>query len=171
MKEDVYISLGSNKGERIKIFRQALLEIRLFSDVLACSPVYETPPWGFDSSEPFLNAVIKVQSNLNPKELLEQLLRVEKNHGRHRTAEKEGYEDRSLDLDILLYGNRSINDGNLQIPHLRMSERKFILYPLRDIAPEVIHPNSGRTISEILRTVKDESHLIKTNYEFGVDLH
>jgi len=171
LKEDIYISFGSNKGDRIKIFRRALLEISSFNKVLACSPVYETPPWGFDSSEPFLNAVIKVQSKLNPKELLEQLLRVEKNHGRYRTAEKEGYEDRSLDLDILLYGNRSVNDGNLQIPHPRMGKRKFILYPLSDIAPELIHPTSGKEISEILRTVKDDSHLIKTKYEFGVDLH
>lgn len=165
MKEDIYISLGSNEGNRLKILHRAIRSISLFAQIQAHSAVYETPPWGFDSDQPFLNAVIQIACKLKPEKLLEQLLIVEKENGRHRDKEKPGYKDRPLDLDILIYGEQVISKSNLHIPHPRMKERKFVLAPLKDIAPNLVPPGEERTITELFKAVDDKSQITKTHYE------
>lgn len=165
MKEEVYISLGSNKGNRINLLRDAVLAMDSFAEIMACSPVYETPPWGFVSDLPFLNAVIKISTDLSPQDLLERLLQLEKDSGRYRSKEIQGYQDRTLDLDILFYGTQIINQGNLQVPHPRMEKRKFILSPLNDIAADFEHPVFKKRVSELLNHLKDNSRIDKTDYE------
>jgi 2-amino-4-hydroxy-6-hydroxymethyldihydropteridine diphosphokinase len=165
LKEEVFISLGSNKGDRIKALSAAVQAIGSFAEITARSPVYETPPWGFDSDQPFLNAVIGIFTELSPQELLESLLQIEKDSGRYRSKESQGYQDRSLDLDILFYGNRIINQDSLQVPHPRMERRKFILVPLNDIAGEFEHPALKNRVKELLKNVKDQAQIKRTNYE------
>jgi len=165
LKEEVYISLGSNKGDRIKILRDAVKAISSFAEILTCSPVYETPPWGFVSDLPFLNAVIRISTDLSPEDLLKSLLHLEKDSGRYRSEESIGYQDRTLDLDILFYGNRIVDRGNLKIPHSRIEKRKFILMPLNDIASEFEHPVLKKPVAELLRNVKDDAKLEKTDQE------
>jgi len=157
--------LGSNQGDRLKIIREAVDIISSFATIRARSAVYETPPWGFDSDQAFLNAVIQINSNLPPEKLLEQLFTVEKKFGRFRSREKHGYSDRPLDLDILIYGNRVITQKNLNIPHPRMMERKFVLAPLRDIAPNLVPPGEVKNTSQLLSAVEDQSSIAKTDYK------
>mgnify|MGYP006282785867 CR=1 FL=1 len=165
LKEEVYVSLGSNKGNRAKVLSESVKAMKAFARILASSPIYETPPWGFSSDQPFLNAVIKLETELNPHELLKKLLEVERLHGRDRNEEKPGYEDRTLDLDILFYGDRQINEDRLHIPHRRLEKRKFILVPFCDIAPDFIHPGLNRTVQGLLEDLEDPSQIHKTNYE------
>jgi len=163
LKEDIYISLGSNQGNRIKTIREAVDAINSFATIQARSAVYETPPWGFDSDQAFLNAVIQINCNLPPEKLLQQLFKVEKEYGRFRSREKSGYSDRPLDLDILIYGNRVITQKNLKIPHPRMKERKFVLAPLSDMAPDLVPPGEIKTIGQLLSAIEDQSPIVKTD--------
>lgn len=162
MLNRAFISLGSNKGERLANLRNAVEKIAQFADIIRCSPVYETPPWGFHSSSSFLNAVIEVKTAQSPGLLLEKLLKTESVLGRDRSTEISGYCDRIIDLDILLYGDKILNNENLEIPHPRMTMRKFVLVPLKDIAPHFIHPVENKSISELLRNSDDDSTIEKT---------
>ena len=135
-----YLGLGTNIGNRRKnmITAAALLAERV-GDVLALSGFYETEPWGFQSEHKFLNAAIKLKTSLSPEELLLVTQEIEKEIG--RTEKSNGtYHDRIIDLDILLYDDRVITTPLLTLPHPLMHERKFVMEPLSEIAPFVVHP-------------------------------
>jgi 2-amino-4-hydroxy-6-hydroxymethyldihydropteridine pyrophosphokinase len=156
----VFLGLGANLGDREKNLEQALDKIAEFIGIIVSrSSVYETEPWGFRSSDQFLNMVIEVETKLKPSGLLGRLLMIESLLGRLRDGKK--YSSRIIDIDILLYGRQKINTVTLQIPHPRMHERKFVLVPLCEIAPVLIHPVFEKTISELLKECKDEASIKK----------
>ena len=113
------------------------------------SSFIETEPWGFESQNSFLNCVVAFRTTLPPMELLETTEKIERELG--RTAKSNGgvYHDRIIDIDILLYGNETINTERLTVPHPLMHERNFVLTPLCEIAPQAIHPVIGKSIAEI----------------------
>ena len=155
----VYIGLGSNLGNRFETLQKAVDQIAAeVGTVESISRVYETPAWGFES-EAFLNACIQVNSKKNPFEIIEILLSIETKLGRKR-IESDGYQARSIDLDIVLYKDQIINEEHLQIPHPRMEIRQFVLTPLADIAAKVNHPILNRTIEKLQQECADKSNLI-----------
>jgi 2-amino-4-hydroxy-6-hydroxymethyldihydropteridine diphosphokinase len=144
--EPVYLSLGSNVGERAGNLHAAIDRLRAFGDVVAVSSLYETEPVEFTSQPWFLNCAVKLNTNRTPQELLAGILDIEQQLGRRRGQLKG---PRIIDLDILLFGNAIIDDHGLTIPHPAMHERRFVLEPLAEIAPDVLHPVFQRTIWEL----------------------
>lgn len=137
----VYLSLGSNKGDRVGFIQQANSLLNGFEsiNVVQSSSLYETEPWGVDSENWFVNAVIQVRTSLSPKLLLAQCQKVETLLGRNRELEGH-YGDRNIDIDILFYDNLIMNEEDLVIPHKYMHERAFTLVPMLELAPEMVHP-------------------------------
>lgn len=143
-----YIALGSNLGNPRAQLVSALAAVeRLPSTALvACSPAYSSAAVGPGAQPDYLNAVIAVDTALPPMELLAALLAIEADHGRRRT---QRWAARTLDLDLLIYGEQQIQSENLEIPHPRLAQRNFVLYPLSDIAPELTLP-CGTSIGSLL---------------------
>ncbi len=150
---DGFIGLGSNLGDR-QAFLAAGLEAleRRGLPVRAVSSVWESEPVDTDSSDWFLNMVVKIESDRPPLEVLERLLAIEEDLGRRRSVRNA---PRTLDLDLLLLGDQVSNDGRLQLPHPRMWQRRFVLEPLCEIAPRLQNPGTGRTVTEERARVRD----------------
>ena len=154
-----FLGLGSDTGDRVKNLSDALAHIeKSIGKIIRNSSVYETEPWGFESEMKFLNQVVEVETVLSPSGLLGRILRIEAELGRLRTG--SGYTSRIIDIDILLYGNDIINEGSLIVPHPRFHERKFVLVPLNEIAPDLIHPVYNKKICILLKECKDESEVV-----------
>lgn len=150
----VYLGLGSNLGERENILRSAIDKINeRVGEVISLSAFYETMPDGFVSEHPFLNAVCGVETKLEPLEILAQTEAVERELGRNRKSVNRMYQDRTLDIDILLVEGCVLYSEVLTIPHPRMHERLFVLEPLSEIAPEIVHPVLQKTISQLLKGI------------------
>lgn len=130
----VYLSLGSNLGEKEVVLRNAISSIKeKVGDVLRQSSFYQTEPWGFDSTNQFLNACICVSTNLTPTQLLETTQGVEKALGRDKKSIDGHYSDRVIDIDILLYDDLQLQTPELTIPHPLMKQRDFVMVPLKEI--------------------------------------
>ena len=151
------IALGSNRGERVRLFaraRRALAdtpEIRL----VAASRIFETDPVGPPGQGPYLNAVLALDTRLPPRALLARLLRIETDQGRVRGLDAERWGPRPLDLDLLLYGDLCLIEEGLEIPHPRLHERAFVLEPLCDVAGDRLHPRSGGRLTELRERAAD----------------
>ena len=145
----VIIALGSNISPE-KHLRDGLAQLRRWIHITATSQVYRTPPWGYTGQDDFLNAAIAGQTELPPVELLNRLMDTEALMGRVHTIPNG---PRTLDLDILFFGNLVMDSEQLTVPHPRLHERGFVLLPLCDIAAEFIHPVLGRTVSDLLDAV------------------
>jgi 2-amino-4-hydroxy-6-hydroxymethyldihydropteridine diphosphokinase len=157
MPATVYIGLGSNLGNRQSYLDRALQALRELPGVTVSrlSSVHETEPVGGPpGQEKYLNAVAELHTDLEPHELLQALLTIEERLGRTR-AEHHG--PRTIDLDLLLYGDRIVDETDLTLPHLHMHERLFVLEPLCEIAPEVVHPVEKRTARELLQALRHSS--------------
>lgn len=152
MKKPVFIGLGSNMGHKRDNMEQAAAMISNIPDVdlIRCSSLYQTEPWGKTDQDIFINQVIEVETDLSAQELLRALQDIEIKMGRQR---KEKWGPRIIDLDILLYGNEVMDDLDLQIPHPHMRERLFVLVPLYEIGPDLRFPDDGATIEEVLSSV------------------
>ena len=153
----VYLSLGSNLGNRLELLAQAskLIEERIGKSV-GSSAIYETVAWGYEGGD-YLNQVIQVETSLEPQEVLDEILEIENTLGR---AQRTGvYTDREIDVDILLYDNLTLLGHDLVIPHPHMHERNFVLVPMCDLAPDLIHPSIGRTMSELCEEVQKDQHV------------
>ncbi len=146
MHTDTFISLGSNIGDRAANIRNAIKALERVGKIVAVSSLYETEPVEFIEQPWFLNCTVPLETELNPHELIAELLSIEQEMGRYR-QQKKG--PRNIDLDILLYGDLVLNDATLTIPHPAMQQRRFVLEPLAEIAPEIIHPVLRRTIREL----------------------
>jgi 2-amino-4-hydroxy-6-hydroxymethyldihydropteridine diphosphokinase len=150
---DIYLLTGGNMGDRLHYLEKAFEFIESKVDaVVKKSSIYETAPWGFTEQQAFLNQVICVNTTLKPNELLQQLLSIELQLGRER-SQKMG--PRVIDIDILFYGNQIISTANLVVPHPRIAERRFVLTPLNEIAPDFIHPVFKKTVNQLLETCPD----------------
>ncbi len=152
-----YLILGSNMGDRMDYIRRgiALLGSSL-GTITEMSSVYESEPWGFDHPTWFLNQVVALETNLDAEELLEGTQRIEQELGRIR-MHTAGYQARTIDIDILLYGNDVINISGLVIPHPRMAGRMFVLKPMAEIAPKLMHPVLGQTMEYLRNHCVDTS--------------
>jgi 2-amino-4-hydroxy-6-hydroxymethyldihydropteridine diphosphokinase len=160
--QQVYISLGSNKGDRFKNLQEAIDLIHLkVGTVKIISKVYNSPAFGFEGDD-FYNACMHVETYLKPKKVMQELLAIEKSLGRVRSS-KKGYEARTIDLDILLIDNDVIDTKTLQVPHPEMHKRRFVLRPLNNIAPSVEHPKLNKTASVLLEECEDNNELESIN--------
>lgn len=146
-----YLALGTNIGNKRRnmITAAALLAERV-GDVLALSGFYETEPWGFQSENTFLNAALQLETSLSPLELLKATQQIEVQMG--RTQKSNGtYHDRIIDIDILLYDDLILQTPELTLPHPLMQDRRFVMEPLLEIAPNVVHPVFKKTVVSLLR--------------------
>lgn len=153
----VYLGLGTNIGDKKFNLRQAFIEIELsIGTILESSSFYESEPWGFESENIFLNAVIVVDTNFTPLELLEQLKAIERKMGRIE-KNKSGYADRIIDIDILFFNNEVIHSPILTIPHKFLHKRDFVLFPLLEITPDYVHPLLESTIEELANRIENKT--------------
>ena len=158
----VYIALGSNKGDRLKYLQDAVDSIfREIGKINAIAKVYNTPAFGFEGDD-FLNTCIYIESKCSAQDVLVKLQNIEKRLGRE-LKQIEGYESRTIDLDILLFDCDIIASKNLNIPHLQLPKRKFVLKPLCDIASKLKHPQLEKTVAELLESCEDESDVVGIN--------
>ncbi|HTZ96087.1 MAG TPA: 2-amino-4-hydroxy-6-hydroxymethyldihydropteridine diphosphokinase [Terriglobales bacterium] len=148
MHKIVYLSLGSNVGDRAANLNDAVERLRSLGEVLAVSSFYETEPVEFTAQPWFLNCAVKLDTEKMPKQLLAGILDLEQQMGRKRRREqKKG--PRTIDIDILLFGNSIIDTKGLTVPHPSMHERRFVLEPLAEIAADIRHPAFKKTIREL----------------------
>ena len=148
MKEHiVYLALGSNLDNRLANLKQAVSALSPQMEVKAKSPVYETPPWGYEDQPKFLNQVIKVKTYLEPEPLVKHIKRLEITLGRKPSFQNG---PRLIDIDILFYDDLILDTPSLVLPHPRLHERGFVLLPLMDIDPDLVHPINKKSIREMV---------------------
>jgi 2-amino-4-hydroxy-6-hydroxymethyldihydropteridine diphosphokinase len=156
---EVFILLGGNQGDKHKIFSETIKLIsKSIGKVVILSSVYETEPWGF-VSDLFWNQALIVDSLLSPEDVLKQALDIENRMGRKRIS--ENYEARPIDIDLMFYDDLQIDTPHLTIPHPLMAQRRFILVPMAEIAPDKIHPITGLTVKEMLQNCTDQLKVIR----------
>ncbi len=149
----IYIALGTNLGDRLSNLRAAIESLVPDVRVLRESIIYETPPWGYTDQPAFLNLVVEAETSLNPRALLGYLKKREDELGRVKNFR---YGPRQIDLDILFYDDLVMNEADLQIPHPRLHERAFVLVPMMDLAPELVHPVLGKDVKTLLNALDFE---------------
>tara|TARA_B100000427_G_scaffold39183_1_gene28277 strand:+ start:1240 stop:1728 length:489 start_codon:yes stop_codon:yes gene_type:complete len=155
----LYLQLGSNLGEREQFIDNAVQQIsQLIGKVNIRSQIYESTPWRVDGQANYLNQIIQVKTMLLSEEVLAAILKIENELGRVR-FEKWG--ERLIDIDIIFFNNEIIETSDLCIPHKHMHERNFVLVPLEEIAPSLIHPKYNKTVSELLHESKDMEKVVE----------
>jgi 2-amino-4-hydroxy-6-hydroxymethyldihydropteridine diphosphokinase len=147
MEHTVYLALGSNLDNRLANLKRAVTALSPQMEVKAKSHIYETPPWGYEDQPKFLNQVIQVRTYLEPEPLLKHIKRLEVMLGRKASFQNG---PRLIDMDILFYDDLILNTPSLVIPHPRLHERGFVLLPLMDIAPDLVHPVLQKSVRELL---------------------
>jgi 2-amino-4-hydroxy-6-hydroxymethyldihydropteridine diphosphokinase len=150
MPRPVYLSLGSNVGDREAQLRAAQARLSGVGRVVVASSFYETEPVEFTEQPWFLNFVLALETSKTPQQLMTAILRIEEEMGRRRTQKKG---PRSIDIDILLFDDIIMDSTNLTIPHPALQQRRFVLEPMAEIAPEVVHPSLKKTIRELRDTL------------------
>ena len=150
-RERVYLGLGTNSGNRQDNLQRAIEALSLALGLpAACSSFMESEPWGFESKNSFLNCVVAFDTDMPALELLDTTEEIERHLGRTKKSLNGEYSDRTIDIDILFYGNKVIKSERLTVPHPLLHLRNFVLQPLHEITPQLTHPAMGRTISELL---------------------
>lgn len=154
--DGVAVALGSNTGDRLALLREAVSRIESAGILLGarCSHAYETPPERPEDGPSFLNAIVAGSSHRSPRDLLAELLRIEEAMGRRRTSGVHGG-PRPIDLDLVLHGDRVLEEPGLQVPHPRFQHRAFVLVPLVEVLPDARDPRSGRSVHSLLASLAD----------------
>lgn len=149
MKKRVLLGIGTNLGDKKANLKTAIKNIKDIEgvEIVRISSFYVTPPWGKEDQDEFLNGVVEIETDIPPLELLRELQAIEINMGRER---KEKWGPRNIDIDILLYGEEVMDLEELKVPHPYMRERLFVLVPLNEIRPDLVFPDDGATIGEVL---------------------
>lgn len=156
-----YLSLGSNEGDREQWLQQALALIgSRCGTVVKTSPIYQTAAWGNNDQPDFLNMVLQLETTMNELQLLNAILDIEISLGRRRTVK---WGPRTIDIDLLFYNDEVIHVPGLTVPHPFIHERRFILAPLADIAPQHVHPILHKTIAQLLTECKDDLEVHRLN--------
>jgi 2-amino-4-hydroxy-6-hydroxymethyldihydropteridine diphosphokinase len=159
--EKVFIELGGNVGNVPETFDIALEKMQeSIGQISMKSSRYKTEPWGYKNQDYFLNQVICVDTNLNPHEVLKKVQDIENMLGRKRDKNNQ-FACRAIDIDILFYGEKIINSTNLIIPHPRLHLRNFVLTPLMEIAPGLLHPSFNKKIEDLFKNNTDTSSVKK----------
>ncbi len=155
-----FLGLGSNIGERIAYIEKAVEEICRIPNVklISASSVYETEPWGMQNQDDFLNSVIEIETDLSAENLLKELKHIEKKSGRISNSR---WSEREIDIDLLFYGSEVLVNEYLNVPHRQIENRKFVLIPLAEIAPEFVHPVFNKTINELLENTTDKLNVVR----------
>ncbi len=153
----VYLSLGSNLGDRVGYIQQAvsLLGANPNINIVATSSFYETEPWQMHSENWFVNAVIQISTTLQPEELLKECKNIETMLGRKREEGSNTYSDRTIDIDIIFYDNLILNSPNLTIPHRFFHRRVFMLVPMLEIAQDFVHPLFNKTVEKLYDEIEN----------------
>jgi len=158
--QKIYISLGTNEGNKLQNLQNAITVLyQEVGNTITISPVYKTSSWGFKSAY-FLNCCVELTTSLSPEKLLQEFKRIEQSFGRKEKIDNE-YQARVLDIDILFYGNCILSISELKIPHVAIADRKFVLEPLADIAPNFFHPKLNKTVKELLLSCEDICEVTK----------
>lgn len=153
LNQNIFLLTGSNLGDRLRILHNCseLIELEL-GHIIERSPVYQTAPWGKTDQANFLNQALQIETVLQPQELLTLCLSIEKKIGRVRDAK---WGARTIDIDIVYFDNKIVDLDNLKIPHPRIAERRFVLVPLNEVAPEFVHPIFKKTNAQLLQECVD----------------
>lgn len=156
----VYFLLGGNLNNRERILSEAILKMKLkIGELISASSLYETEPWGFKHEQNFLNQVVVFNSKLSAIEILDRTQQIEKDLGRVR--KKNQYSERTIDVDILFYEDQIISTDRLVVPHPGIQERLFVLVPLLDVAPDLIHPIELKSVKELHAKCPDKMEVKK----------
>ena len=155
----VYLSIGSNKGNRSVLINKAIDEIeKKIGTIISRSSIYQSKSWGFDSND-FYNLCLLIDTDIMPKSLLINLKKIEKSMGREDVD--GSYSDRFIDIDILFYDNITTDSEDLKIPHPKIEIRKFVLVPMLEIADDYVHPILNKTIKELYNDCSDQDIPLK----------
>ena len=155
----VYLSIGSNKGNRSELINKAIDEIeKKVGIIISRSSIYQSKSWGFDSND-FYNLCLLIDTDIMPKSLLINLKKIEKSMGREDVD--GSYSDRLIDIDILFYDNITTDSEDLKIPHPKIEIRKFVLVPMLEIADDYVHPILNKTIKELYNDCSDQDIPLK----------
>ena len=161
----VFIITGGNLGKKNQNLQHAASQIEdKIGNIIEQSSIYETAAWGITDQPTFYNQVLEVHTKLFPEEIMKILLEIEKHMGRVRTIKNAS---RKIDLDILFFNNEIIKSENVTIPHKEIPNRRFVLTPLNEIAPDLIHPDLKKTIHELLNDCKDQLEVKKLRSEIN----
>lgn len=154
--ETVYLCLGGNVGDTHDYLNRAigLIENQI-GTIVQSSGIYQSEPWGLECNQWFLNQVVAVETELEPHAVLEHCLQIESELGRTRSG--NGYEPRTIDIDIIFFGHQIISQPDLQVPHPLMHRRNFVLQPMCDVAADFVHPVIGKTVSQLWAECDDKS--------------
>jgi len=156
----VFLGIGTNLGDRERNLEVAIEKIgEHIGNILQTSSVYETPPWGLEAENDFLNMVVSVETSHSPAEIIKNIAVIESMMGRERNQDR--YSSRIIDIDILLYDDLVITEKGLKIPHRLMHERKFVLVPFCELAPDLIHPILKKPMRVLLEECRDRSKILK----------
>lgn len=159
----ILLSLGTNIGNKLENLQTCIDALHTtIATITQVSKIYETPAWGFEG-EAFYNCMITIHTNKSAQKILNQILKLEKELGRIR-SHSGNYEARKIDIDIISFNDESIETENLIIPHIHLHNRKFVLFPLRDIAPHWNHPKLNKTISELIISCEDKSEITEIGH-------
>lgn len=164
MENIAYIGIGSNLGDKVKYCSNAIEEISGYKGnvILEKSSFYRTEPWGKEDQGWFINCVVKIETPLSALELLRFLQGIEV---KFKRVKGQRWSPRTVDLDVLFVNDEVINRPGIQIPHPLIQERRFVLVPLCEISPELIHPTLNRSVKELLEKTRDEKVVIRTEKE------